>query len=67
MAITDAIMDIARSNGYDGGNPQTISEAVNILTDTLGGERRNGLISDSVKGFAGVVPQDESNEALGPK
>lgn len=48
MAITDEIMKIAREKGYTGQNPQKISDAVNALTEALGGEPKGGLISDSI-------------------
>ena len=48
MAITDEIMKIAREKGYTGQNPQKISDAVNALTEALGGDPKGGLISDSI-------------------
>jgi len=67
MTIKSAIYDIAKKQGYEGGEPRTTADAINALTDMLAGEdvEEGHTIKEAVKalepyiGAGGGAPTTE--------
>lgn len=57
MTTKQVIYDMAKEHGYEGGEPRTTTEAINILADMLAGEdvEEGGTIKEALQALAPYV------------